>query len=212
MPRISKIEQQKRNNSRYSLYLDDVFAFGISEDVYIRNRKKIVVGNEIEQSFVDEVLIEEEMQKTMDSALRLLSFRIRSEYELRMRLRQKGYEDNWIDLALEKLRSYQYVNDETFAKTLAKDRQNIKKLGERGLKAELKQKGISQEIITQVVDELCSDEKELGQAIELCEKKLRSISGKDPIPKTRQKLMQFLVRKGYSFDIAGKAIASVMTS
>jgi regulatory protein len=212
MPRITKIEQQKRNHSRFSVYLDDVFAFGISEDVYIRHRKTLEVGSEIDQSFIDEVLTAEEIQKTMDSALRLLSFRIRSEHELRTRLRLKGYEDNWIELALEKLRSYQYVNDESFARTLAKDRQQVKKLGQRGLKAELKQKGINQEIIDDVVDELCTDEKELEQAIELCEKKLRTISGKDSLPKIKQKLVQFLIRKGYSYEIAGRAIATVLAS
>jgi regulatory protein len=212
MPKITKIEQQKKNHSRYSVYIDDAFAFGISEDVYIRNRKSLVAGSEINQSFIDDVLTAEEIQKTMDSALNLLSFRIRSEQELRIRLRQKGYEDNWIDEALVKLRSYNYVNDETFARTLAKDRQSFKKLGQRGLKAELKQKGISSDIITEVVEELCTDEKELEQAFELCEKKYRVLEGKDPLQKTKQKMLQFLIRKGYSYDIAGKAIAMVLAS
>ncbi|MBP1308856.1 regulatory protein [Paenibacillus sp. 1182] len=212
MAKITKIEPQKRNQSRYSLYIDDTFAFGISEDVYLRHRKSLEVGSDISQSFIDEVITAEEIQKTMDSALHLLSFRNRSEQELRNRLQQKGYEENWIDATLEKLKSYHYINDESFARTLAKDRQNMKKLGQRALKAELKQKGIHSDIITEVVDELCTEEKELEQATVLCEKRYRSLEGKDIAPKINQKLTQFLIRKGYSYDVAGKAIRNVVAN
>lgn len=211
VPKITNIEQQKKNKSRFSVYVDDVYAFGISEDTMMNHRKKLKVGEEIESTFIDDVLSTEEAQKAFDSAVVLLSFRSRSEKELRTRLAQKGYEENWIDKAIEKLKYYGYLSDESFARLFAKDRQNLKKLGSRGIKAELKQKGIDNDIINEVIGEICSDEKELEQAISLCEKKYRTL-GKDPIPKQKQKLMQFLVRKGYSFDIAGKAISSVLAS
>lgn len=211
MPKITNIEQQKKNKSRFSVYVDDVYAFGISEDTMMNYRKKLKVGEEIEPSFIEDVLATEEAQKAFDNAVRLLSFRSRSEKELRTRLTQKGFEENWIDKAIEKLKYYGYLSDESFARMFAKDRQNVKKLGSRGIKAELKQKGVDNEIIDEVIEEICSDEKELEQAIALCEKKYRTI-GKDPLPKQKQKLLQFLVRKGYSFDIAGKAIAAVLAS
>lgn len=212
LPKITDIQKQKKNQSRFSIYLDGTYAFGVSEDVMIRHHKQLGIGQEIEQAFIEEVLTAEEVQKAFDSAVNLLSFRPRSEKELRTRLKQKEFEENWIDLAITKLKSYGFINDDSFARMLARDKQNIKKLGSRGIKEELRQKGIDKEIIEEVIDEVFDTEKELEQAIELCEKKFRTLGEKDPIQKRKQKVFQFLVRKGYSFEIANKAISSVLAS
>lgn len=212
MPKITDIQQQKKNHSRYSIYIDGAYAFGISEDVLMRHRKSLEIGKEIESSFINEVLTAEEVQKVFDSAVNLLSFRSRSEKELRTRLKQKDYEENWIDQAIEKLKYYGYINDESFARMLARDKQNIKKLGSRGVKEELRQKGIDKETIEEVLDEVFDRQKELEQAIELCEKKFRTLGEKDPLPKRKQKVFQLLIRKGYTFEVANKAIVTVLTS
>lgn len=207
MPIITNIEQQKRNKNRFNIYLDKEFAFGISEDVVLNER--LSVGKELDDVYIKTVLEAEEKQKCFNDAVNLLSFRPRSEHELRIRLRKKGYEDNWIDASLEKLRNYKYVDDQQFARMYTLDRINIKKLGQRAIKQELRMKGINKEIIDDVVEDLCEEDKELEQAIELIEKKVRNLSSKEDYYKQRQKLLQHLVRKGYSFDIAGRAVGEV---
>lgn len=208
MPTITKIEQQKRNQHRFNVYLDDAYAFGISEDVYVRYHKLLSVGKEISLDHLEQVVFAEEIQKVLDSAWRLLSFRPRSEKELINRLKQKGYEEKWIEEAIQKLKDYRYINDESFARSFASDRLNIKKIGSNGLKYELKQKGISSEIIEEVLDDLVDEEKEFEQGVELCEKKLKTLKETEPFKK-KQKLLQFLVRKGYSFDTAKQVVSHV---
>ncbi|WCF11663.1 RecX family transcriptional regulator (plasmid) [Paenibacillus thiaminolyticus] len=210
MLKITNIEQQKRNRSRFSIYLDGSFAFGVAEDVIMRHREKLKIGSQIDAKFIDEVLNAEEMQKTFDSAVTLLSYRLRSEKELINRLRQKGFEENRIAKTIAKLKSYGYINDESFARSLAKDKQNIKKLGFRGVKYELKQKGVNQDIIQEIENDLYDEERELEQAIFLCEKKLRVLGENLESPKIKQKMLQFLIRKGYSFEIAKAAISSAL--
>jgi regulatory protein len=207
MPTITNIEPQKRNKNRYNIYLDKEFAFGVSEDVVVN--KRLSVGQEVDDVYIKTVIEAEEKQKCFNDAVNLLSFRLRSEQELKTRLRKKGYEDNWIEDALEKLRYYKYVDDEQFARMFTNDRMNLKKLGQRAIKQELRMKGINKEIIDEVVEEICEEETELSQAIELAEKKARTLSSKDDFYKQRQKLLQHLVRKGYSFEIAGQAIKRV---
>jgi len=209
MPIITKIEQQKRNQHRFNVYLDEVFAFGISEDVYVRYHKELSVGKEVSLEHLEKIVFAEEVQKVLDSAWRLLSFRPRSERELMTRLKQKGYEDKWIEEAIQKLKDYRYIDDQSFARSFASDRITIKKIGSNGLKYELKQKGISSDIIEEVLEDLIDEEKEFEQGVELCERKLRTIKETEPFKK-KQKLLQFLVRKGYSFDTAKQVVSHVL--
>ena len=75
-------------------------------------------------------------EETKDKALRLLTFRAHSEYELTGKLKHFGAREEDIEKTLDFCRRYNFVNDLQYAKSKAKDLQNLNKFGKRRIEAE----------------------------------------------------------------------------
>lgn len=200
---ITKIESQK-NDERVNIYLDDKFAFGLMKE--IQYKYSLFEGMEIDQEFVDKVLLEEEQSKSTNYALRFLGYRQRSEKEIIDKLKEKGFEEKLINGTLDYLKDYNLIDDLEFAKSFMKDKINLNKHGPQRIKYELYRKGISQEIIDEVLDE---DNGEYARALELAEKKLPSYKDDDRNAIYR-KLSGFLQRRGYSYDCISKVLRELL--
>lgn len=132
-----------------------------------------------------------------EKALRLLEFRSHSERELADKLRIKGASDEHIELTLDFCRRYGFVNDASYAERKANDLINLKKYGIRRIRNELKMKGISDEIIEDVLSAL-DTEKETENLINLVEKRLKG----DFSDKNKDKCLRYFVYRGYDiYDI-----------
>ena len=91
------------------------------------------------------------------AGLRLLSYRDHSEKELINKLVQKGHKKEYAESAVQKLKEYGYINDERYAQSLAENLVERKGLSVAGVKNELFRKGISKEIVNNVVESLDFD-------------------------------------------------------
>ncbi len=138
-----------------------------------------------------------------DKALRLLSFRSHSEYELKQKLLSSGADSEDADAVLEFLREYSLVNDSLYAQRLASDLSNLKKYGKRRIMQELLHKGISRETAIEACDLLESDEEET--LIPLMRKKL----GGDFDRKSKDRAIRYFVTRGYSFSDIKSAIGQI---
>ncbi|UQZ87413.1 Regulatory protein RecX [Paenibacillus konkukensis] len=199
---ITKIERQKRVKDRYNLYIDDQYAFSVHEDVLIKHR--LVKGAEIGVEHFRAIAQAQERQQAYVDAIRLLSFRLRSEYELKARLKEKGYDPQVAAETLERLRREQYVDDSQFAEQLAMQRIRSQKKGRNWVRQELQHKGLQPEHIAQALEQV-DEETEYRYAFELAFKKYRSDFAEDPL-KGRRKAAGFLMRRGYSSRIATRVI------
>ena len=133
------------------------------------------------------------------ACFRLLKVRPRSEYELRSRLKLKGFEKSTVDSAVAELYRIGLLDDLAFARLWVESR--IKRpLGLNRLSYELKLKGIDKGIIQQVVGEYDSPLKEEQVVRELLEKRLKKLSGLDK-NKVKGRLWSFFLRKGFSKQI-----------
>ena len=202
--KITNIEPQ-RNKNRVNVYVDDLFTIGI--DLELKYKHKLEIGMEVDDDFIKKVLKAEEQNKVINHALNLLSFRQRSEKEIYTALKRKGYEEFYIENAIDYCRNQKYLDDRAFAKAFIKDKLNINKLGEQRIKYELLKKGVSQEIIDDVL--ILDSEDQLEAALKLAEKKLPSYK-KDDRNAVYRKLSGFLQRKGYSFEIVSKVMREVL--
>lgn len=202
--KITHLEYQK-NKKRINLYIDNKFAFGIDEE--LRFKYSIHVGDEISEDFIRDVLKAEEQIKVNNHALRLLSYRQRSEKEIEMALRRKGYEEVNIDHTLDYLKRNKYIDDEYFAKSFIADKQNLNGYGYQRIKFELVKKGISKEIIESYLINDSDEEFEL--AMDIASKRLKSYSNQDKNTIWR-KLGGFLQRRGYSYDITSKVLRTLL--
>lgn len=203
--KITDIETQKKNKDRVNIYIDNKFAFGLTDE--IRYKYGLEINKEVDSDFVNNVLKAEEQSKVTNQALRLLSYRQRSKKEIYDNLKRKGYEDKYIEKAIEYCKDQNYLNDRLFAESYIKDKKHLNKLGSIRIKYELIKKGISDEIIEESL-EIDSDD-EYNQALELAEKKMKSYKGQDNNSIYR-KLGGFLQRRGYSYDIVSKILNEIL--
>ncbi|MEW5802217.1 MAG: regulatory protein RecX [bacterium] len=159
----------------------------------------------------DDMTTEEEaQQKARDLALNYLSYRARSSKEVFDRLRQKGYSEEVAAGVIEYLTERRYLDDRAFAQEWADFSANRKLNGRILLSQELRHKGISADIVEEVIRETYSPlgrEKEL--ALQLAHKRIRRSHSKDR-DKLMRSLVNLLARHGFSRSIIRDAVMEAM--
>lgn len=145
------------------------------------------------------------VRRAYNCAVSLLSRRDHSESELLFKLRQKGYAEG-SHKAVEKLKEQGYIDDYRFACSFTAELIRIKGYGKARVNQELLRKGISFEIISQVLDEAEFDEERLTEIIE--RKYLRYLNDEKGIKKT----INALLRMGYSYSEIRCALKEIQDS
>jgi regulatory protein len=136
-------------------------------------------------------------QSCMDAAFRCLSYRPRSEFEIRTRLESKGFDEGSVRDVLLKLRKQGLVDDLAFARFWTSNRCSFNPRGRAMLRSELRRKGIAPDIIAEVVQEV----DETASAYAAAQKKLSRLTGLD-YNAFRRKLGAFLNQRGFTYEVA----------
>ena len=139
------------------------------------------------------------LNRAKEYALKCISYRPRSAWEMNKKLADKGYNEDIITLVMIFLKEYNFIDDEAFAGMWLKSRNTCKPSGRRRIYAELAQKRLDKEIIEKCLSELTA-EKEEEMAWALVEKKCRKI------PFDYNKLKGFLIRRGFGLTIINKVL------
>jgi regulatory protein len=198
MQTITLLERQKNNPERVNVYLDGEFAFGLNEMDAVMLRK----GQQLTESEIDELRQKDAVVKAVDYAANLLSYRPRSTQEIRERLLKQSFNDVVADAAIEKLLGLGYLDDRAFARFWIEDRNRFKPLGRRALSFELRNKGIAQAIIQELLDEIVD---EGGGAYEAALKRVRQMRGTTK-REFKQKIGAFLQRRGFGYEAVNGAL------
>lgn len=139
------------------------------------------------------------MQKAKNYAFLLLKFRLRSENEIRQRLKKKKFDVDIIERTVSFLKDKGFINDDYFAKTWIESR--IKKpLGIRRLKAELSIKGINPAIIDTQINEIKKNYSEEDIVVGIVKAKLNKLKGIDP-QKAKRRIYAYLLGRGFSPEV-----------
>jgi regulatory protein len=188
--KITAIKQQVKRRERYSIFVDDKYAFSLSENALLD--QKITIGLEITKSELDSFKEASKLDKAYNLVLAYVARRARSEWELRDYFRRKEIDEEAGELILARLRDFGYVNDLNFARSWVDNRRLLKPVSRRRLMLELRQKHVADDIARQVLEEdETTDRDTLKQLVERKRKQTRY--------QDDQKLMQYLVRQGYSY-------------
>ena len=147
-------------------------------------------------------------EKYLALGYRYLTIRNRSEKEIRDYFIKKKVAPVVIEKLVATLYEQKFLNDETFARSWITSRARFRPKGKVALRIELAQKGISKDIIEQVMSEENEElPDELTQAKSLIERRIVKV--KDlPRQEMYQKVGGFLARRGFSWEISKKAIDS----
>ena len=157
----------------------------------------------------DQWLMVRQYRHALDKAVAALAARACSRKEIEGKLLRIGYRPCTVEMVLYKLEREHLLDDADFARQWVEAR--CKKLGRRRIAQELRQKGISAEQTDEALKQV-DEEKQLACAASLASKALgRAKSGEDP-RKTAQRIIAAIVRRGYGYDVARKALQQVMDS
>jgi regulatory protein len=144
-------------------------------------------------------------EKFYNYSLKFLSYRPRSEKEVRDKLKTKQVDSPVIEKIVLKLKEKKFVDDEEFAKGWIENRLRFKPRSLRLVSIELKQKGIAQELIDKLLDSAKNMSSDLDNAKKLVQKKIKKF---EVLPRQEiyQKLERFLASKGFNWDTIKKSI------
>jgi regulatory protein len=198
MKKITAISVQKKNPNRVNIYLDGEFAFGVARitAAWLKN------GDELSDEKIAKLLAEDSREWAYQQALLFLSYRARSEKEIRQNLRKHEMPEEVIEETIEKLRKAGLANDNEFAQAWVENRSTFRPRSRRALSMELRQKGLDDETVQSAVSGV--DEEAL--AYEAAQKRLGRVEGLE-WNEFRKKLSEFLARRGFPYSV----IAPIVT-
>lgn len=148
---------------------------------------------------------DENIEKALNYAYRLLGYRDRSSEEMHQRLIKKGFSEKIALDAVNYLKDKGFIDDEMLARRLHRDAIDRKLLGKAGVRNYLLKRGISPRILESLSD---NDEEYLEAAKRLIDKRLRRLKGIDA-EAVRRRLYGMLLRRGFSYEVINKAIKSI---
>ncbi len=144
-------------------------------------------------------------------AIRLLARRPHSEKELRTKLYQKKYEKEMITEVIDELKEKELLDDYKFAQIFTEEKMRTKLWGEKKMKGELIKKGISRELIEQIIEEKFPEGNKLNDAITLAEKKMKTLLHKNlEKRKLAEKIYIYLSSRGYDYETSKEAVEKVL--
>lgn len=199
-PKITAIETQKKNPNRVNIYLDGEFSFGLSRVVAAWVR----VGQEITDEDIKHLKALDAVEVAMQRALNFLSYRDRTEQEIRKNLQKHGHDDNVIQKVINKLEEMGLINDRKFAQSWVENRKEFHPRSRKALAIELARKGIDQNVINETLESV----DDYQMAYTLANRQLHRYQGLE-FHQFRQKLGSYLARYGFSYYTASRVIQDI---
>ncbi len=186
---VTKIEPQVRSVDRFSVFIDDEFAFGISDfDLY---NLKIRVGDIIDENRLLEIENIINIDKCKNYAVSLVSRKMYTKKEITDKMIQKGFSSTAISEVISLLEEYAYIDDNVYAKLYV--REYLKKYGSKKLSYNLKLKGIPDDIINDVLMDF-DNKKELYNLID------KKAKGNLNDPKECARIVRQFLSKGFEYE------------
>lgn len=208
MGTITEISVQKKNKNRCNIYIDNVFAFGVSNELIYKENLK--VGMIVDEEKLKKIAYEENLINCKETSLKIIERSYKTKKEMTKKLLEKGYSLEEINETLKFLEEYNFINDESYTKAFINDR--TKTQGKQKIKYALKNKGISDEIIEEELSKL-DMEKEKENANILALKKYNILIKRESDKyKLKEKIIRFLISRGYDYEVAKDAVNEMLKS
>jgi regulatory protein len=202
--RITALDPQAHQPDRWNLSLDGAFAFGLDGAVVVR--EGLGIGLELSSEDVERLRVAAQEQDLYTAALRFLAPRPRSRAEVRRRLlaprpRREPPPAVAVERVLERLQSAGLLNDQDFAAFWVENRERFSPRSARALGMELRQRGVARETADAATAPELDDERALAAG----RTRLRALGGQD-FKGFRERMGAFLLRRGFGYGVAGRAV------
>ncbi|MCH7773578.1 MAG: regulatory protein RecX [Bacteroidetes bacterium] len=190
----------KKDAKNVVVHFDNDEVLFLSVDIFYKSGLK--KNDEISDDRFSSLIKENQLFHIKQRAFRYLGRRQHSTSELRIKLKQKGYETEFINEVLDDLKKKNYLDDTKFAEMFVEEKMKLKLWGEQKLRSELVKRGIKSEIITDVLANKISEEDKLNNAMIIASKKYNALMNRGLNNETiKNKLVTFLKSRGYNYDV-----------
>ena len=208
MKKITKIERQKKRQNRVTIFLDDVFFCGISQELLLK--LDLYEGKEVNEEMMGKLIEEKEITDAKEKMIRLLSRRMYSEQDIKEKLDRKGYEEDTVSTVVQELKNISLIDDYAFSKAFVHDRLRLNPKGSFQIAYELRKKGVSQVIIDNVFSEEMVVEGDYNRAFEIARKRLETLKSIGDKKTKKRRLYNFLLRRGFSYEVIKKVFDELL--
>jgi regulatory protein len=207
---VTRIVELPRRPGRYAIFVDGlergvvsartIGALGLAEERAISDRDLEVLDDACEAL------------RVFDRAADLLAVRARSVLELRRRLMRTEAKSTHIDQALAQLVEIGALNDEAYAKAVARGKRESSGFSRRRLEKELFKRGVPRQVASEAIADTLADSAvdEFAAALDAARKRMRSLADVDATTR-RRRLYGFLARRGYEPELVNRVLRAVLS-
>jgi regulatory protein len=209
-----------KKSARINVFVDEEFSFSVEEITL--TKFNLYKGKELTEQEIEEISSQDLTQKFLFKAVDYLGRRPRSTKEIKDYLNKKLSDKRYFDIDKEKIYSTigavvkklaekNYLNDLEFARWWIRSREEHRPRGKQVLKQELFQKGIDKETVEEVLKDGITDETQFKSAEKIALKKLELLKNRGfEGYELKNKLSQYVLSKGYSWDIVSKIVKEIL--
>jgi len=199
MGKITALRVDRGRKKRVNVSLDGKFAFSLEAEVAIK--EALQVGQELSANQIEALARSDHYHRCLNTAAHYLSYRPRSEFELRERLHQRGFDGDSVEAVLAKLKEQGLVDDMAFAQFWKDNRESFSPRSQWLTKLELRRKGVASNIIDQIADTIDDEDSAYRAALG----KARSLPLSD-YQSFRRRLGDYLKRRGFGYGVINHTI------
>jgi regulatory protein len=199
--KITYIKNQKKRKNRFSIYVEGKYRFSLDYDTLARSN--IHIGDEIEERDIEKLKLKDEFARARDYGYVLISYRDRSEWELRHRILEKGFRREVAREVVDWFLSEGIVNDRNFANRWLDGVLQAKPMGRMRVFHELRAKRIDDGIIEEMCDKRLDYQTEMELAKKACDKRMNILKNYPP-EVGRRRLFRYMKNRGFDFEIIHK--------
>ena len=165
----------------------------------IFEKYKVSVDMDFSENEIQEMKYFSDIERAKSRAINYISGKLKTKYEVRLKLTEKDFTEDIIDEVINILEKEEYLNDRLYCEVFIEDKKQLNGYGKNKIKSLLIQKGISKSVFEDFLDEF-EYEEEFDNALKMGIKKLNLLSNEEDIFKKKQKLINYLAYRGFSFD------------
>ncbi|MCL2140816.1 MAG: RecX family transcriptional regulator [Dehalococcoidia bacterium] len=199
MAEITRLVAVKGRVQEVKVYLDGKYAFSLDPIVVLEAGLRL--KSELSPEQQTRLKVRNTLQKAYHASEHFISYRPRSEYEVRQNLVRKGFDNEIVAQTIDRLRGNGLVDDVAFARYWTENRVAFSPRGRRLVQTELRQKGINVEVLEDATVELDDAE----SAFLAGTKKANLLRGHS-YEEFSRKLGDYLQRRGYDYDVIRSSI------
>lgn len=175
----------------------------------IFEKYKVSVDMDFSENEILEMKYFSDIERAKSRAINYISGKLKTKYEVRLKLKENGFAEDVIDEVLDILEKEEYLNDKVYCEIFIEDKKKLNGYGKNKIKSLLIQKGISKNIFEGFLNEFEYDE-EFDNALKMGIKKLELLSNEEDNFKKKQKIINYLAYRGFGFDVINDVLKEIL--